>query len=174
MLRVRCRVAQSTIPHAGMGLFAEEPIPRGTVIEVPVGVERVYSRAELFALPSDSPELLTSIRWLDDCYVADPQRSDTYYINHSFEPNCLWHLGFTFAMEDIPAGAEITIDYRVLMDADPDWAFVDASTGRRIQGFTWEEKMVYSAGRLLSLFQELAQRTTPSWIDTVALATGTR
>lgn len=174
MLRVRCRVAKSTIPNAGLGLFADEPIPRGTVIEFPVGVSRVYSRAELLALPPDSPELLTSIRWLDDCYVADPERSDTYYINHSFEPNGLWHLGFTFALEDIPPGAEITIDYRVLMDADPTWAFQDTSTGRPIQGFTWEEKMVYSAGRLLALFHDLSQHGSPSWLENSKLVAGTR
>lgn len=174
MLRVRCRVAPSTIANAGHGLFADEPIARGTVIEFPVGINRVYSCAELLALPPDSPELLTSVRWYHDCYVADPERSDTYYMNHSFEPNCLWHLGFTFALEDIPAGAELTLDYRVLMHDDPEWAFVDASTGRPIQGFSWEEKMVFTSGQLLELFQALAQRGQPSWLDEAKRARGAR
>lgn len=157
MLRVRCRVAKSTIPNAGQGLFADEFIAKGAVIEYPAKVQQVISAAELLAMPLDSPELATTIRWFDDAYVADPQRSDTYFINHSFEPNCLWHLGFVFALEAIAPGTEITVDYRMLMHPDPEWAFTDVNTGRPIYGYSWEETILRGAEQLLALFRERAQ-----------------
>ena len=155
MLRFRCRVDISTIPNAGKGLFADELIPKGSILGFPDNIQQVYSREQLLALPSDSPEFQTSVRWFEDCYAADPDYSDAYYINHSFEPNCLWHLGFVFAREDILAGVEITLDYRVLMDNDPEFGFMDETTGKMICGFAWEEKMIFNSQQLLILFKDL-------------------
>ena len=170
MLRIRCSVDVSAIPHAGKGLFADQPVAKGTIIESPIDIRHVYTREQLLALPPDSPEFMTSTRWYHDCYVTDPHYSDTYYINHSFEPNCLWHLGFIFALNDIPAGAEITLDYRVLMDADPELGFRDSATGRLIHGFTFEEKMVFNATQLLTLFQSLGGTNAVSRVTDAAAA----
>ena len=159
MLRFRCRVDLSTIPNAGRGLFADELIPRGRVIEFPDNVHTLYSREQLLALPDDSPVLQTSICWFEDCYAADPEHSDIYYINHSFTPNCIWHLGFIFAKRDINPGEEISLDYRVLMDSDPEFGFVDQTTGKMICGFGWEEKMVFNTTQLLQLFTELSENS---------------
>jgi hypothetical protein len=153
VLRFRCRVDISSIPNAGKGLFADELIPKKSIIGFPDNIKQVYSREQLLQLPANSPELQTSVRWFQDCYTTDPDYSDTYYINHSFKPNCLWHLGFVFAQEDIPADVELTLDYRVLMDNDPEFGFLDATTGNMIYGFPWEEKMIVNSQQLLLLFR---------------------
>ena len=157
MLRFRCRVDNSTIPNAGKGLFSDEAIPRGSIIGFPDNIQKIYSREQLLALPPESPEFQTSVRWFENCYAADPDYSEAYYINHSYKPNCLWHLGFVFAREDIPPGAEITLDYRVLMDNDPSFSFKDAITGQMVCGLSWQEKMVVNSQQLLMLFNELIE-----------------
>ncbi len=170
MLRFRCCVDSSTIPNAGKGLFTQDSIPKGSIITYPINIQTVYSREQLLALPPESPLFKTSIRWYEDCYTADPELSDCYYINHSFEPNCLWHLGFVFALEDIPEGSEILLDYRALMDADPEMGFHDEVTGRLISGFTWQQKMIYNSSRLLRLFQDIygSEQTSLVMDDLVA------
>jgi hypothetical protein len=79
-----------------------------------------------------------------------------YFINHSFKPNSQWHLGFVFAHEDIPAGAELTLIYRVLMNNDPEFGFIDEITGERVCGFPWKEQMIFNSNQLLLPFKDLA------------------
>jgi hypothetical protein len=155
VLRFRCCVDVSTIPNAGKGLFADEIVPKGSILGYPDNIQKVYSRNQLMALPPESPEFQTSVRWFEDCYATDSDYSDTYFINHSFKPNCLWHLGFVFAHVDILAGTEITLDYRVLMDSDPELGFIDETTGAKVCGFPWKEKMIFNSIQLLLLFNEL-------------------
>lgn len=158
MLRIKSYVADSTIPNAGRGLFTAEPIRRGEIIVFPNQTHRIYTRDELMSMPSDSEEFNSSIRWFDNAYTVDPEKSDIYFINHSFNPNCLWHLGFIFALDDIPTNTEITIDYRVLMDESAELEFRDSSTGISIRGFTWNEKMVATTRQLANLFEQLDSR----------------
>ncbi len=160
MLRFNFQVAPSLIPCAGLGLFTTEAIPRGKILVVPNQVHEVYSRVELMCLPPDSAEFNSSIRWFEDGYTVDPEKSDIFFINHAFAPNCLWHLGFIFALEDIAAGSELTIDYRVLMDDGEEVGFTDSVTGRLIRGFGWNEKMVFTSRALLHLYEGKAAKTS--------------
>lgn len=156
MLRVKSYIGESTIPNAGNGLFAAQHIRKGEVVVFPNQTHRVYSREELMNMPRDSEEFNSSVRWFDNCYTVDPEKSDIFYLNHSFSPNCLWHLGFIFALEPIVEGAELTIDYRVLMDESEELAFHDSLTGSPIRGFPWERKMTITSAQLAGLFDSLA------------------
>ncbi|HJT96794.1 MAG TPA: hypothetical protein VJ696_00625, partial [Rhodanobacteraceae bacterium] len=68
-----------------------------------------------------------------------------------FEPTGLWHLGFIFAATDLAAGTEITVDYRHLLAPGQHEDFVDASSGRPIVGFSWEESLRTSTRALADL-----------------------
>lgn len=160
MIISKYTIAASHIPGAGKGLFLDQPVPYGSVIVVPTEIRDAHllDRAAVDALPDEL--LATSIRWFEDRYTIDPGWSDECYINHSFAPNGLWHLGFVFALGDLDAGSELTIDYRMLLGEGDTPGFRDALTGHEIKGFSWEE----SLRRSTTLLQEMAgaQRRVPA------------
>ena len=91
-----------------LGIFAISPISVGTVIAVCGSM--IYSSDVLEYIPQE--HMRTALQIEDNLFVqtiADPV--DTYFINHSCHPNS----GFLnavqiVAMQDIPAGQEITYD----------------------------------------------------------------
>jgi len=80
-----------------------------------------------------------------------PEWPDECYVNHAFEPTGLWHLGFVFAAADLPAGTEITVDYRHLLAPGQEEEFRDALSGERIVGFSWEQSLRESTRALAVL-----------------------
>ncbi|KAK5675088.1 hypothetical protein LTS10_012162 [Elasticomyces elasticus] len=121
----------------GWGVYCDEPLIRGEFIDTYVGevitgeesARRLAQMGEakqsyLYALDKfvgDSPDLTD-----ESCYVVDGQYKGgpTRFINHSCEPNCrqytvsynkhdlkVYDLAF-FAIENIPAGTELTFDYQ--------------------------------------------------------------
>ncbi len=99
-------------PVVGLGVFATAPIPRGTVVWVRDPLDTVLTRAEADALFTPMRE-----RVYHYAYVTPEQEvvlcwDHARYMNHACSPNTR-SAGdeFDVAVEDIPAGAEITCDY---------------------------------------------------------------
>ena len=63
------------------------------------------------------------------------------FVNHSFKPNLLCHCGVVLARRDIPAGEEMTLDYRTLIDTTDVGLYNDAVTGREIRGHSARETL---------------------------------
>ena len=148
MILPRYRIAASRIPGAGKGLFLDETVAAGRIVTAPDAIERTYDAAELAA----RPELAyASARWFEDRYTLAPEWPDECYINHSFEPTGLWHLGFVFALAELPAGTEITVDYRHLLPPGQAEDFIDAASGERIIGFDWAQSLASSTRALSRL-----------------------
>ncbi|HEY1169832.1 MAG TPA: SET domain-containing protein [Verrucomicrobiae bacterium] len=116
MLLVKTRIATSSI-H-GMGLFASEPIPRGTPFwRFEPGFDQIISPERLLKLPLLAQQ---HIRWF--AYVS---QTDAHYIlsgdfccfmNHSVNPNTGAPSSgqlpvTTIALRDIVLGEELTCDY---------------------------------------------------------------
>ncbi len=152
MIISRYRIAPSAIPGAGKGLFLSQSVPCGSIIVAPAEIQRsnLLAGTRLEALPETLAA--TSIRWFEDCCTVDPEWSDECYINHSFAPNGLWHLGFVFALRDLDAGTELTVDYRMLLREGASPGFRDALTGQEIAGFSWQDAL----RRAAALLQEIA------------------
>jgi len=151
MILPRYHIGPSTIAGAGQGLFLDEPVARGRLITAPDAIPRVYTFDEINALPDAAQLLRATVRWFEDRYTVTPEWPDECYINHAFEPNGLWHLGFVFAAGDLPAGAEITVDYRHLLAPGQEEEFLDARSGERIVGFAWTESLRASTHALAAL-----------------------
>lgn len=152
MILPRYRIAASTIPGAGQGLFVDEAVARGRVLIAPDGVHTVWSEARLRTYPSDSREVESSVRWFEDHYSLTPEWSDECYVNHSYTPTALWHLGFIFALAELAPGTEVTMDYRYVIGDGERMPFVDGQTGLEIVGLPWADALTGSARRLLELF----------------------
>jgi hypothetical protein len=148
MILPRYRIAASRIPGAGKGLFLEETVAAGRIVTAPDAIERTYDAAELAA----RPELAyASARWFEDRYTLAPEWPDECYINHSFEPTGLWHLGFVFALAELPAGTELTVDYRHLLPPGQAEDFIDAASGEKIIGYDWAQSLASSTRALSRL-----------------------
>lgn len=153
MILPRYRIEPSRIPGAGKGLFLDQPIRRGAVIVAPDNVHTVWPESRLRQYPPDSIEVESSVRWFEDQFSLTPEWTDECYVNHSFAPTAQWHLGFIFALDDLPAGAEITMDYRYVIGDGERLPFMDAETGREIVGLPWAEALSGSAVRIAGLIQ---------------------
>lgn len=156
MIRIPHAVAPSRIAGAGQGLFTRTACTAGTVLMFPNEMHETLDRAAFLALPEGAPELASCVRWFADCYTLDREWSVEAYLNHSFSPNCLWHLGFIFAARDLDEDEELTIDYRLILDEGVTLDFVDGATGKPITGLSWQESMQRSASALARLFAQVS------------------
>ncbi|KAK5945290.1 hypothetical protein PMZ80_002494 [Knufia obscura] len=117
--------------HCGFGVRSSQNIVRGQFVDVYLGEVLTNSEVDKreAAAEEDTPSYVMSL----DVFIQDEQSmfyvdgevfgSVTRFVNHSCEPNCktlpvvlsngtkhLYHVAF-FAIKDIPAGTELTIDY---------------------------------------------------------------
>lgn len=126
MLLVKTKVASS--PVHGLGLFADQFIPKGTRIwEFNASVDSRFDASRLEGLSEDEQDAL-----LAHCYVNPGTNlyvlcgDDARYINHSDKPNAedigydeglVNGEGITIAARDIQPGEEILSNYKAF-DAD--------------------------------------------------------
>lgn len=128
-------------PNRGWGVYCNEELIQGEFIDTYLGeiiTNEEADRREAKAGTKEKASYLYSLDkfvgdtdelTIDSCYIVDGQYKGgpTRFINHSCEPNCrqytvsynkhdlrIYDLAF-FAIEDIPAGTELTFDY---MDKD--------------------------------------------------------
>lgn len=158
MIIPRYRVAASRIAGAGQGLFVDERVARGAVIVAPDNVHTVWPEHELRRYPADSREVESSVRWFEDWFSLTPEWSDECYVNHSYSPTALWHLGFIFALTDLDAGTEVTMDYRYVIGDGERMPFADGETGREIVGLPWAQALGESAAMLATLVKHPTPR----------------
>lgn len=115
MLLVKTYVAPS--PIHGMGLFAAEPIARGTVIwRLEPALDLLLESAALARLAEASRAQVMRYTYLDMVLGRHVLcGDDARFMNHSERPTC--HDvndaagGFTVAARDIAPGEELTSDY---------------------------------------------------------------
>jgi len=152
MILPRYHVDTSGIPAAGKGLYVDEAVAAGQVLIAPDNVHTVWPEARLRQYAEDSIEVQSSVRWFEDWYSLTPEWSDECYVNHAFAPTALWHLGFIFALRELPAGSEITVDYQLVIGSAETLPFVDAASGRAITGLPWSQALAQSTAQLATLF----------------------
>ncbi len=151
MIQPRYRIRDSAIPGAGKGLFLDETVVAGSIVIAPDAIERTYTRSEIQAVPQLSAQMHSAARWFEDRYTLSPDWPDECYVNHSFEPSGLWHLGFVFATRVLEAGDELTIDYRHLLAPGEEEIFADAASGEKIIGYTWNASLASTTRALAAL-----------------------
>lgn len=114
MLLVKTCLAPSDV-H-GIGLFAAEPIPKGTVIwRYDERIDRCFTRQELDALPELTREFVDTYGYPDGSGDGTFQLDgdNARFMNHSEQANTDSSGGDgTIATRDIAVGEEILSDYR--------------------------------------------------------------
>jgi uncharacterized protein len=124
MLLVKTKLAPSSI-H-GLGIFAEEFIPKGTTVwAFQPGFDVEKTPEEVALLPP------RALEWIQHYGYRDIQLhrwiicvDDARFVNHSEDPNMKPDYardpyGMDVACRDIHPGEEITDDYRLIEDREP-------------------------------------------------------
>ena len=118
-----CLSVQRT-PNCGVGLYASQFISCGTIVMMECARCSRVSREE--AQRSDRWRFIESHAPITICSYPDfldPCDHRIYFGNHSCRSNALeTGLGFDVAVCDIPAGSELTVDYRRFLDPTIDFA----------------------------------------------------
>ena len=120
MLLVDTELRESEI-H-GIGVFLTEPVNAGqTIWRFDSRIDRVFSGAELTEMPERLQQFIRTYSTLHaelDLWVLCGDNGR--HFNHSDTPNTR-SLGIAFgedvAVADLPAGTELTSDYRTICDA---------------------------------------------------------
>lgn len=118
MMRVPVRLAPSTI-H-GLGLFAVEPIPEGTVVwDYDPPIDQTIPVAKLPEFTPWVRKYIGIYGYREDDHIV-LCGDDARYFNHSKRPNCRSGKGTqTLALRDIRPGEELTDDYETFDDDYP-------------------------------------------------------
>jgi len=106
--------------EVGYGVFATQPIPRGTIVSAVDDLDIVLSPSAVLALPEPLQAVM-------DCYAYLDPHGDyvlhwdfTRFINHSCDPTSR-SIGATFdiAVRDIVPGEQLTCEYALLNLTEP-------------------------------------------------------
>ncbi|MCA8923474.1 MAG: SET domain-containing protein-lysine N-methyltransferase [Planctomycetes bacterium] len=99
-------------PTIGAGVFASEPIPRGTIVWIRDPLDHVFSPEEFDALEGPIREHALKYSFVDGQGSSILCWDLAKYVNHSCEANLLsTPFEFEIAVRDIAAGEQITDDY---------------------------------------------------------------
>lgn len=152
MICVPYYIAPSRISGAGQGLFLKESIKSGKILTAPTEIDRTYPLDQIAADPNEHATD-SSVRWFEDHCTLSPDWPDECFINHSFKPSGLWHLGFIFALADLPADTELTIDYGHIIAPGVELPWADSESGKPIIGYEWKTSLTSSTQTLLTLLR---------------------
>lgn len=109
----------STIPGAGVGVFALIDIPKDTLIfDVERGDDHFIKNFEIEDLPDNIQNYILGMTdGIEEGFYLDVPAFKiytAYYVNHSSEPNIFWdrRTDELFSIKDIPYGEELTTYYK--------------------------------------------------------------
>lgn len=141
-------------PISGVGVFANEDIKIGDVImlwslRAFIVNENEYNEAQK---SNNQIMIQTGCRYVDSIflYTDDKPRIENY-VNHSFEPNMLYHCGICFAKTDIIKGTELTVNYKYVLAVNDANSFVDQVTGIKVDGLDSKTCLIQTTKELLEL-----------------------
>jgi SET domain-containing protein len=121
MYIIQTRLGRSTIPGAGIGLFAAEPLKKGQIVWNFTSWHREFDPEDMDELPEVAQDLVLFYGYFsqaDQCYALDVDNGR--FTNHSEQPTLIsaqsddGKLGCLQAARDIAVGEELTINYRLI------------------------------------------------------------
>lgn len=111
MFLFRAEVKVATDPRMGLGLFAKEFIPKGSVVwefvegvDIKVSVDRVEKMSEV------QQEYFEKYAWVEDDYYYS-SCDLTNFVNHSYQPNLKIIDEIMISIRDIYPGEELFENY---------------------------------------------------------------
>jgi len=110
MLLVKTYIDKS--PIHGMGCFADQFIPKDTMIWYMSDLDLMITKERFKKLPETAQDYLRKHGdWDKELQSITMSFDNDKYTNHSFTPNIRYDSQKTFAARDIEKGEELTINY---------------------------------------------------------------
>ena len=142
----------------GKGLFPVQDVRRGTILCSFTIDSKLITEAEYLSAIQENRYVVvrTGTRCVGKYFTyTEETETDLIFFNHSFDPNLLVHCGIVIALDNIPAGQELTIDYRYLIDDTDIGIYNDAKSGQPIRGFPPRQTLIDTSRRLIALLETL-------------------
>jgi SET domain-containing protein len=112
MLLFKTEVKVATDPRMGLGLFAAEFIPKGSVVwKFVEGVDIKVSINTVKQMSKAQQEYFDKYAWIEEDYYFS-SCDLTNFINHSYNPNLDNTTDITIALSDIKLGEELFTNYQ--------------------------------------------------------------
>lgn len=114
MILIKTKIGTSTLKGVGIGLFADQFIPKGTMTwKYHPKFDTAYTEEDVQNMSEPARKIFLHYAYYDihqNKYILcfDDQR----FINHSKEPNIISETEFDVASRDIQPGEELFCDYR--------------------------------------------------------------
>jgi len=111
------RLKPSSIPGAGIGVFAIKEIPKNTIVfQFDNSEIKWIKKEDISELDPEVQEMYKHFAVEKDGMLGAPkhfnQMTPAWYINHSYNPNCGCDKNYDFyTLRDIKKGEELTVDY---------------------------------------------------------------
>lgn len=111
MLLFRTEVKVATDPRMGLGLFATEFIPKGSIVwEFVEGVDIKVSADRVEKMSEVQQEYFEKYAWVEDDYYYS-SCDLTNFVNHSYQPNLKIIDEVMISLRDIYPGEELFENY---------------------------------------------------------------
>lgn len=146
----------------GYGLYANEFIRKGEIVMFWMANAYLIKEIDYNArqLLGDKQMIATGARYVGDMFLYTDvgPNQDRYenYINHSFNPNILYHCGVCFALRDIQINEELTTDYTYLLSENDQETFLDEFSSKEVKGASWKECLLHTTEQLHKLLVSCA------------------
>lgn len=146
----------------GYGLYANELIRKGEIIMFWMANAYLIKELDYNTKQSmgDQQMIATGARYVGDMFLYTDigYKKDRYenYINHSFNPNVLYHCGVCFALKDIQPDEELTTDYTYLLSENDQETFLDEASNREVRGISWQKCLLHTTEQLQKLLTSCA------------------
>ena len=148
---------QETVTGTGKGLFSLEFVKKGSLIanfyegEGEIMTEKEY---QLEQKKGNQLIIMSAIRWVDKYFFSSDSIGPEEYINHSYEPNMLYHCGICLAKHNIKPGDELTVNYQYFLAENDVDSFYDRETGNLVDGLPPKVALLKSAQELVNLLED--------------------
>lgn len=141
---------------AGKGVYAAEDIPAGAIVALEVYQDLLMTEGQYQEAQrrGDSQIVQSGVRLVGDYFIYHHHIGDDEFINHSSNPNMLYHCGILFAKRNIATGEELTADYKYFLAQNDVNAFDDVETGKRADGLPPKEALMQSCRELMDLLSK--------------------
>jgi hypothetical protein len=154
MSEYRKKLILKESPISGTGIFANEDIKRGEVVMVWSIKALIIGEEEYNEAQKSGNALMikTGCRFVDGIFLyTDNSPRLENYVNHSFNPNLLYHCGICFAKTNIKKDDELTADYRYILAEHDANSFVDAETSTKVDGYDSQTCLLKTTQELLEI-----------------------
>jgi len=140
------------------GLFILEPVKKGEIIGIMTVNCGIMTESEYQEEQEKGNEIIimTGVRWAGKYFLYGNSICNEDYINHSEDPNMLYHCGICVALRDLYPGDELTINYKFLLAENDVYSFIDKETGKKVDGLSWREALIQSTEEFINLLRSNA------------------